>query len=132
MKSPQNILRHSNKRENGWFRSGRACLTVLAGSIEGQESVEARATFHSLQATIEALDRAIDDERKIEDERRQLEGANNKEVRKRRIEHTSGLDSDDSGRPLGARAASLGSGPWVRGPLTRVQDITGLAGSPFA
>lgn len=71
----------------------RACVTVLAGSIEGRDSLEARATFHSLQATIEALDRAIDDERKIEDKRRQLEGA--KEVRKRRIEHTSGLDSDD-------------------------------------
>ena len=53
----------------------------LTGEFKRPQSTEAIAMFAALQAAIEALDRAIDDERKIEDERRETEGL--KEMRER-------------------------------------------------
>ena len=42
----------------------RACATVLTGEFKRPQSTEAIAMFAALQAAIEALDRAIDDEQK--------------------------------------------------------------------
>jgi hypothetical protein len=51
----------------------RACLQTLAEAFEGPPSIEALATFKSLQETIIAIDLAIADENRIKTERRSEE-----------------------------------------------------------
>jgi hypothetical protein len=51
----------------------RACLQTLAAAFEGPPSIEALATFKSLQETIIAIDLAIADENRIKTERRSEE-----------------------------------------------------------
>jgi hypothetical protein len=51
----------------------RACAEVLAGPFKRSDSIEGRSRFDSLQATINAIDEAIEDEGKIDLERRQAE-----------------------------------------------------------
>jgi hypothetical protein len=48
----------------------RACVQTLAEAFKRPTSMEALATFKSLQETIIAIDRAITDEKKIEKARR--------------------------------------------------------------
>jgi hypothetical protein len=70
----------------------RACAEILAAPFRRPDSIDARAAFNSLQATIDAIDEAIEDEGEIDLERRQAEAV--RASRQSGPENAYGSDDD--------------------------------------